>query len=42
MTRWASGYCDPDELAVFEGETGLRDQPALAALVSILTGADTD
>ena len=42
MTRWASGYCEPDELAVFVGDTGLRGQPALDALVSILAGADTD
>ena len=42
MTRWASGYCDPDELAVFDVDAGLRGQPALNALVSILAAADTD
>ncbi len=40
--RWVSGYCDPFELQVFDGATGLRGQPALDAFASILAGADTN
>ena len=40
MQRWASGYCDACLLEAFDGDTGLRDRPALDAFISVLKGAD--
>ena len=42
MKRWASGYCDACAFESFDCETGLRDRPALDAVVSVLGGADLD
>ena len=42
MHRWASGYCEPSALDVFEGVAGLRGRPALDAFMALLKSADVD
>lgn len=38
--RWASGYCDADELDAFGAESGLRDAAAVRAFSAVLKVAD--
>ena len=42
MPRWASGYCDSHELEALDGESGLRDRPALHGFVLVLKAADLE
>lgn len=39
---WVSGYCDASEIDAFSGLSGLRDQAALDAFISVLKGADVN